>query len=359
MSKTTIKKPFTKERQAFEQTVLRALKSESLRNHLLIAVSGGVDSMVLLAVAKQWERTLKTKITAAYIHHGGKSAYRARAQKLVETYCKKNDIPFLTNTPPLKTLKSEDDLRQYRWAELRKIAGETDSRSAVDTKAQTPIATAHHADDLIETQLLRLLRGTGAQGLKAFTAQNSIKPLIAFTKEQIQSYAKTKKIKFIEDPSNQQTDPLRNWLRQAWLQPLSKRDKQQKSNLKKSLAGSLAALASQATEQSWPSELFIEGSASKAGSVNAAPSSNPNPEIQTALALHTPTFLQLTRSQKEAALATYMFRLQLKNYTKNHISEVLKRLDTSKKELTFHLLGRMWHVNAQHITTRSLDIPTR
>lgn len=328
----------TKDRQAFEQTVLRALKLENLQNkNLLIAVSGGVDSMVLLEIIKQWQRNLGLKITAAYIHHGGKSPYRAKARRLVQVYCEKNNLAFKTNTPPTKLLKSEDELRQYRWAELRRMANECGAADASPDRNVT-IATAHHADDLIETQLLRLLRGTGAQGLKAFTSDRRVKPLLAATKDQIRAYAKTQKIKFVEDPSNDETDPLRNWLRQAWLEPLAKRDKQQKSNLRKSLAGSLAALASHANHESWPAQLFVE---------------------EGELALHAPTFLQLTRTQKEAALATYMFRLSLKNYTKNHIFEVLKRLDTSKKELTFHLLGRVWHVNAQHITTRSLDIPTR
>ncbi len=370
----------TKERQSFEQSVLRNLKNAGAENAtILVATSGGVDSMVLLETIKQWQRTLNTNLAVAYIHHGyspghghpnkkslqskKQSKYRDEAKATVENYCEEHGIRFITNSRLPKGLKSEDDFRKFRWAKLSELADRVARRGA-----EVLIATAHHADDLIETQLLRLLRGTGSQGLKGFserdalgpdttkttqsdtsraanpvsgstlnatsTPKSIIRPLLQLPKNQIEAYARSKKLKFAQDPSNQQTDALRNWLRKHWLKPLSTRDKLKSTNLKKSLAGSLAALGKEGVKQEWPKNLFQKAS------------------------LHTPTFLTLSKTQKEAALATFMNDQCLKNYTKNHIAEILKRLDTNAKELKFRLLGREWKITAQHISHGRLDVPS-
>lgn len=375
----------THERQAFEQSVLRQLKKIGAENStVLVAASGGVDSMVLLETIKQWQRTLNLNLAVAYIHHGDGGArpskniarlnkaqsrlasaqenYRDAAQIRVEEYCDEHGIRFLTNKRRPKGLKSEDDFRKFRWAQLAAFADQLSAQgefkrpasALANLQAQNIlIATAHHADDLIETQLLRLLRGTGSQGLRGFSGRDPlnaqittrvgtnkatqkfiIRPLLAHTKDQIRSYAKTKKLTFTQDPSNKTTDALRNWLREKWLKPLGRRDQQKFSNLSKSLAGSLAELGKHQVKLEWPKTLFQKAT------------------------LHTPTLLTLNKSQREAALAAFMNNQQMKNYTRNHVAEIMKRLDTNAKELKFRLLGREWKITAQHISYGRLDVPS-
>lgn len=383
--------------------------------------------MVLLEIIKQWQRTLNINLAVAYVHHGrgpvakGKTDalkknvvqinYRDAARETVGRYCEENGIRFLTNARPPRGLKSENDFRTYRWMQLAGFADQiltetqpfvteaqpflteshsqtADKRGYNQQRRNVLIATAHHADDLIETQLLRLLRGTGPQGLRGFSERDAlesesrdrdalesatrtgegkarsaaniesaantgapataqatkaqtqqppkfiIRPLLTHTKAQIEAYAKAKKLKFTQDPSNTTTDALRNWLRTRWLKPLSRRDKQKATNHLKSLAGSLAALGNAGVKQEWPKNLFQKAT------------------------LHTPTFRTLSKSQQEAALATFMHAQQMKNYTKNHVAEILKRLDTREKELKFRLLGREWKITAQHISYGRLDVPS-
>ncbi|MEK6555063.1 MAG: tRNA lysidine(34) synthetase TilS [Bdellovibrionota bacterium] len=325
--------------RSFDQTVLRWLKAHGMNSKTIyVAVSGGVDSVVLLEVLSKWSRLLKLELKVVHIHHG-RLKRRTEAQKFVQKLAADKKLPFLTNIAMAKksgvksvktVFKSEEDLRNFRWEQISQLIGAdlTQVHSAGHATLAV-VATAHHLDDLIETQLIRLLRGTGLQGVEGMTsvAYSSsslrIRPLLELSRQQILAYAKRSKLKWFEDVSNSSSEPLRNWLRHKWIAPLEKKN----AGLKASLARSLTMLSkAQPVVTSELAERLIDEN---------------KIELQ--------EFLTLARDQKEAVLAYYMHKLNLRNYSKNHITEILKQLDTGRRELRFNMLKREWFINAQHI----------
>jgi tRNA(Ile)-lysidine synthase len=108
-------------------------------------------------------------------------------------------------------LASEADLRAARWDFLRGVAERFDG----------VVCTAHTADDQIETVLMRILRGAGARGLAALSAESGIaRPLLGFSRTQLLRYARRFRVQWIEDPSNGSAKYLRNRLRRDVLPAL-------------------------------------------------------------------------------------------------------------------------------------------
>jgi tRNA(Ile)-lysidine synthase len=307
----------------FEQAVLRFLQHHKLvGGEVLVAVSGGVDSMSLLFCLWRLRGAARLNVNAVYIHHGktpkSQLKYRDRAKVLCKQFCEKRNIPFFTNTEmPPKTLRSENELREFRLAEIAKIKTQNNLMKNI-------LFLAHHQDDLVETQLLRLLRGTGLQGLKGFSAfaGGVARPFVGeFRKKDIQKYAKKMKINSVSDPSNRESQPLRNWLRQKWLTPLERRQ----AGLYSSLSRSLQQLGEASSAANPALSVICDGRIDHAA------------------------FMTLTRDQKEALLASYMRQQNIQGYAASHIREVLKRLDSARTEHNFRLLRRQWYVNAEHI----------
>jgi len=176
--------------------------------HVVLAVSGGVDSMVLLhAAAARLERE---RFTVATFDHGtGPAAARAFASVAEE--CRALGLTFIGGCAD-RELESEAELRDARWRFLRATAS---TKRAV-------VATAHTETDQIETVLMRVLRDAGARGLAALYAPSEIlRPLITITRAQIAAYAKKCGVRWTEDPSNASSRYLRNRVRHDLLPALS------------------------------------------------------------------------------------------------------------------------------------------
>lgn len=307
----------------FEQAVLRFLKQHQLVGRsVLVACSGGADSLSLLFCLWRLRKVARLQVSAAYIHHGRgtvvQERYRERARQFVSDFCDVCGIPFWTNEKwPDHILKSEEELREFRQSELQRI---------LDQHTGAVLFLAHHREDLIETQLLRLLRGTGLQGLCGFSPFDGkvARPYVgseSVDKKAILEYLKKFQVKCFEDPSNKSVEPLRNWLRQKWLLPLKKRDQ----GLYRSLARSLQNLAEAGHRQELPLSLIQNGRIDYAA------------------------FMTLTTEAKSALLAHYMREQNIRGYTATHVREILKRLDSGRREHNFRLLRRQWIVNAEHI----------
>jgi tRNA(Ile)-lysidine synthase len=308
---------------AFEQRVLRTLKGlEKRPSSILVGCSGGADSMVLLEVLWRLRNSAGWKLQVAHVHHGpGREAPdRQRAWNLVSTFCRGKEIPFLSNSTDghpafSRQLKSEAALRELRWQHLFRWQQET----GCDV-----IAVAHHYQDLLETRLMRLVRGTGAQGFRSMQvfSEPVVRPLLRLEKTEILDYAEAVTLKFIDDPSNQNTQPFRNWMRQ-WLAVLEKRHPGGTRNLARSL-GDLAEQL-ELMEKSSITEVMTEGGIDRRAYLASAP------------------------GRKKASLARYCFKLGLKNYTQGHIEELHKRLDDRQKHFTFELLQCVWRVSTERI----------
>lgn len=165
----------------------------------LVAVSGGVDSVVLLdQLAKSGEHEL----VIAHFDHGIRNDSAADA-RFVEALATHYHLPFVSKREELGAMASEELARRQRYAFLRSMAKANDAI----------IATAHHADDVIETIAINLKRGTGWRGVAVMHAQDIVRPLLTMTKQDIRTYALQKRLEWMEDSTNYSDDYLRNQLR--------------------------------------------------------------------------------------------------------------------------------------------------
>ncbi|MBI2592102.1 tRNA lysidine(34) synthetase TilS [Candidatus Saccharibacteria bacterium] len=183
----------------------------------VIAVSGGVDSMVLLDIlakqAKSQELKAKSRgyqlsanscqLVVAHFNHGIRKDSN-QDEELVRQSARKYSLSCEVGYGNLGKDASEETARQARYAFLEKIKKQYNADA---------IITAHHQDDLIETAFLNILRGTGRLGLSSIRSRRIVRPLLHIPKRQILNYAKKKKLNWREDQSNVNTNYLRNYLR--------------------------------------------------------------------------------------------------------------------------------------------------
>lgn len=163
----------------------------------ILAVSGGVDSMVMLHLFHA-----EKDIVVAHFDHGIRPSSRDDAefvQKITGGY----NLKCIVKREELGADCSEALARERRYAFLKNLA----------QKHQAKIYTAHHQDDLIETITINLLRGTGWRGLAPFQDTDVERPLLAWPKSKIYRYATENEVVFRQDQSNTDDKYLRNRLR--------------------------------------------------------------------------------------------------------------------------------------------------
>ncbi len=178
-------------------TVSGDLYTVNMKSYV-VAVSGGVDSVVLLdMLAKKPD----LKLIVAHFDHGIRTESKTDAN-FVKSLADKYDLPFETKREELGTGASEDLARSRRYKFLRSVA----------EKYGAQIVTAHHADDVIETIAINLSRGTGWRGL-AVLDSDIVRPLTDMTKTEIINYAKEKGLSWREDKTNADEKYLRNRIR--------------------------------------------------------------------------------------------------------------------------------------------------
>lgn len=171
---------------------------------VLVAVSGGVDSMVLVDMLREFSNA----VAVAHCNFQLRGQDSAQDEQLVKSYCKRHQLTchikrFDTKLPKQSTQMAARTLR-YNWFEELCLSNNYDV-----------ILTAHHADDNIETLLINIIRGTGIEGLTGIPEQNGriLRPLLPFYKSEIIAYAQTHQIPWREDRSNQSGEYQRNAIR--------------------------------------------------------------------------------------------------------------------------------------------------
>lgn len=196
-----------------EVRILSAVR-DALRGEerVVLAVSGGLDSMTLLDAATR-VRPERCALVVATVDHGTGAAAR-KAMALVKAEAARRDVPVRSKRFALPGA-SEAEWRAARWEWLREVA----------QRERAVIATAHTRDDQVETVVMRLLRGAGARGFAALSAASAIRrPLLGESRAAIESYAKAARLRFVEDPSNADRRYLRNRVRLDLL-PAIRRDR--------------------------------------------------------------------------------------------------------------------------------------
>lgn len=305
-----------------------------------VAVSGGLDSMAMLALHQRLSKILKIKLIVIHIHHGlglnstdsSQNSFRDKAYQLVKNYCNCHKLEFFSNIDKKnKNLNirikkkvdaqfsekegSEAFYRKYRYECFDKVFLELDSSFKI-------LVTAHTANDLLETRLMRLMRGVGAQGLPSMKpvrdtgTYHLVRPLLKVMHSDLELYLKSKETPFVEDPSNQDLNFFRNWLRQQILPLIHKKDSKYLGTMAKSLN-----IVSSALEKSLSS---VAGAVIIDNQINLS------------------LFYSLSTTEKKQILAQYLYDNKVQNYSMGHILEVLKYLAKPEKEQSFKLAKKEW-----------------
>ena len=168
----------------------------------VLAVSGGLDSMVLLTVASRLPVRTRRKIMVATFDHGtGRAAGRATA--LVARQALR--CGFLCVSGRASTVGTrEEEWRRTRWQFLEQVS----------SKRGASIVTAHTLDDQIETVFMRILRDAGPRGIAGLYAESEIiRPFLNIRRATLASYAEQHRVAFVQDPSNFDRKHLRNRIR--------------------------------------------------------------------------------------------------------------------------------------------------
>jgi tRNA(Ile)-lysidine synthase len=175
---------------------------------LALAVSGGLDSMVLLHLLQQ----LPYEIAVMHCNFQLRGLESFGDQSFVQNYCEQHAIPVFTTQFDTEAFAKDFKLstqvaaRELRYSWFYEL---------LETQDYDYMVTAHHADDNLETFMINLSRGTGLEGLTGIPEHQNqiIRPLLPFSREEISSYAQENKIEWREDSSNASNKYLRNKIR--------------------------------------------------------------------------------------------------------------------------------------------------
>lgn len=188
---------------------------------LIVGVSGGPDSMALLHLLIELRKKININIVCAHVNHNVRKESE-QEKKFVEKYCQNNNVIF--EYMKIKKYGDENfhnEARNIRYKFFEDVMKKYNSKM---------LLTAHHGDDLMETILMRMVRGSTIKGYAGFSKDSTIngyriiRPLIFCTKSEIEIYDKENKIPFVIDSSNEKDKYTRNRYRHNVLPFLKKED---------------------------------------------------------------------------------------------------------------------------------------
>jgi len=187
-----------------------ALSDLTTARRWLVALSGGIDSTVLLHLLADWRDANPglPPLAAVHVNHGLQAA-AGDWQRHCESLCAQLDIELITRTVDAAAYGAgESAAREARYAVFDEVV-----------QADEVLLLAHHLDDQVETFFLRLMRGAGVEGLAGMPARRAVgggqlvRPMLGFARSEIQACATQRELRYIEDPSNADSAIDRNFLR--------------------------------------------------------------------------------------------------------------------------------------------------
>lgn len=185
-------------------------------SRLIVAVSGGADSMALADGVAQLEKEGYCQALVLHVEHGLRGEEALADAELVRSFCEERGLLFVCRHVDVKQLVKESKLSTEEAA--RKLRYQMLEREASDYQADF-ILTAHHADDQAETVMLKLLRGTGLEGLSGMRVRSGklLRPLLHLTRAHLENYCALQKLGYCYDSTNADLAYTRNRIRQELL----------------------------------------------------------------------------------------------------------------------------------------------
>jgi len=184
-------------------------------HHLLVAVSGGPDSVALLSLLYRLARSWRLTLTAVHCNYGLRGAESDGDESFVNTFCRERQLSLVIHRPMLVKRRQRSSLqaaaRDARYDFMKQLAHEVGADC---------IAVGHTANDQAETLLMWMLRGTGMAGLAGMSYAREdriIRPLLAATREEIVAYLDHEGLTYRRDSSNEKPLYHRNRIRRELL----------------------------------------------------------------------------------------------------------------------------------------------
>lgn len=190
---------------------------------IVLGVSGGPDSMALLHLMTTIKKAIDIEVICAHVNHNTGRPGQSEEQEFVKRYCKNNGVIFEGMTiEDYGDDNFHNEARSKRYHYFEQIVRKYQAKY---------LLTAHHGDDLIETILMRIVRGSTLRGYSGFSkvvpmdGYTILRPLIHVTKDEILEYNKINKITYAEDSSNSKDVYTRNRFRKYIVPEFKKEDK--------------------------------------------------------------------------------------------------------------------------------------
>lgn len=177
---------------------------------IVVAVSGGADSIALLHAVNSLKEALGITVYACHINHNLRGEESLRDERFVKEFCGKLGVPLSIFSIDVKNNVEKHESIEERARKMRYSCFE-----AVCKEKRAKLATAHTASDNAETVFINILRGTGTKGLGGIppVRDNIIRPIIRCTREDIEKYCTENGLTYVTDSSNLSDDYTRNKLR--------------------------------------------------------------------------------------------------------------------------------------------------
>lgn len=208
---------------------------------VLVALSGGPDSVALLNVLKRFQAEMKLELRAVYINHQIRPDQVANEERFCGDLCQTLGVPLEIVSENIPELASrlgkglEETGRDFRYRTFERLAEE---------HSHQRIALGHHYDDRAETVLFRLIRGSGMTGLTGIPVRRGriIRPLYDVRRDEILSYLRDQSLEFVVDESNDDNGFKRNFIRNELLPTI-------RENISPGVDGALVSLSEIVTEE--------------------------------------------------------------------------------------------------------------
>jgi tRNA(Ile)-lysidine synthase len=202
---------------------------------VLVGLSGGADSVCLLHFLQYLAKEKHFALAAVHVNHGLRGRAAEADARFCEQLCRTLEIPFFLKQVDARKVAQKYDLspehgaRKARYGAYQQVAKKWGA---------TKLALGHHADDLAETFLLNLLRGTKVQGLAGIPLHRPlckgvemVRPLLCISRQDVESYLAQNKLTHVTDQTNFEDAYRRNWVRNTLLPLLETKQPQIREHL--------------------------------------------------------------------------------------------------------------------------------